>query len=211
MTERLERRADRVDRAADRFDDFESCLSWVPLTEYGDPDGEFGFARLRNGSADGFGAGNAVDISEWDDPDYMVLALAGNDDPERPGQCDSEPGEGVDRIPPGGLGRSVRSEAIEDLDSDVGGLLERVEDLGEPVDEFEMFDQCAFLIGITEYGSRNGATGFVYRRGTASQRPLLAMDLAGFDPAEHYFLAFPGEEPPQIECNEDASTGGTEE
>jgi hypothetical protein len=37
------------------------------------------------------------------------------------------------------------------------------------------------------------------------------MDLDGFDRAEHYFMAFPGEEPPQIECNEDASGESTDE
>ena len=37
------------------------------------------------------------------------------------------------------------------------------------------------------------------------------MDMAGFDHAEHYFMVFPGEEPPQIECNEDASGEGTDE
>lgn len=42
-------------------------------------------------------------------------------------------------------------------------------------------------------------------------RPALAIDIDGFDRAEHQFMAFPGEEPPQIECNEDASGEGTDE
>jgi hypothetical protein len=30
------------------------------------------------------------------------------------------------------------------------------------------------------------------------------MDMRGFDRPEYQLLAFPGEEPPSIECNEDA-------
>ena len=45
--ENLERRAKRLDGMSERFDEWESCLSWVPVTEYGDPDGGFGY-RFRS-------------------------------------------------------------------------------------------------------------------------------------------------------------------
>ena len=66
-----------------------------------------------------------------------------------------------------------------------------------------------FSIGVSGYGSRGGDTGYVYRSGRL--RPALAMDMRGFDHAAAHFMAFPGEEPPQIECNEDASGFETDE
>ena len=40
---RLKRALRGLDAASERFDAWESCLSWVPVTEYGDPDGAFGY------------------------------------------------------------------------------------------------------------------------------------------------------------------------
>ena len=99
----LERRARRLKRApcggcrppSERFDAWESCVSWVPVTEYGDPDGRFGFRFGRRGSsALEFRPALSIDRSDWDDPDYMFLAFVGGD---RPGKvCQNEPGEAVD-------------------------------------------------------------------------------------------------------------------
>jgi hypothetical protein len=98
----LERRVARMKRAARRllassehFDAWESCVSWVPVTEYGDPDGRFGYLfGARGAAAPGYRPALAIDRSDWDDPDYMFLAFVGGD---RPGhRCQDEPGEGVD-------------------------------------------------------------------------------------------------------------------
>jgi hypothetical protein len=98
----LERRVSRMKRSArrllassERFDAWESCVSWVPVTEYGDPDGKFGYLFGRRGSSVfGYGAALAIDRSDWDDPDYEFLAFVGGDRPGR--SCQDEPGEGVD-------------------------------------------------------------------------------------------------------------------
>jgi hypothetical protein len=37
-----------------------------------------------------------------------------------------------------------------------------------------------------------------------ARRRGLALDMRGFGRPRYQFLAFPGEEPPSIECNEDA-------
>lgn len=98
----LERRVRRMKRSArhllvasERFDEWESCVSWVPVTEYGDPDGRFGYLfGARGASPAGFRPALAIDRSDWDDPDYMFLALVGGD---RPGvSCQDEPGEAID-------------------------------------------------------------------------------------------------------------------
>lgn len=127
-----------------------------------------------------FGAAVRVDRSEWDDPDYEVLAFVGRDRPFERRECGNEPGECVDKVaraaPPS------TGDRIGDTDS-----------------------------GMTEYGSRGGSVGYAYHGPGPKLRPALAMDMAGFDRAERYFMAFPGEEPPQIECNEDASGEGTDE
>jgi hypothetical protein len=95
-------------------------------------------------------------------------------------------------------------DRVEDLQQEVESLTEDIEDLGEPVEEFDLFDQCAYTIGVTQYGTWGGDTGFLFGSGGRTRRPALAMDMRGFGRARFQFLAFPGEEPPSIECNEDA-------
>jgi hypothetical protein len=92
---RLRRTARRLEAASERFDAWESCVSWVPVTEYGDPDGGFGFAFAAPGApAFAYRPALSIDRSDWDDPDYMILALVGDDRPGR--ECQNEPGEAVD-------------------------------------------------------------------------------------------------------------------
>ena len=73
--------------------------------------------------------------------------------------------------------------------------------------EFELFEECMYLIGVTEYGARGDGPGYRYGRGRA--RPALAFDLRGFGRPAYQFLGFPAEEPPSIECNEDAEEEDT--
>ena len=98
----LERRARRLrarprgcEAASERFDAWESCVSWVPVTEYGDPGRRLRLPVRRRGSgAFSFRPALSIDRSDWDDPDYMFLAFVGGD---RPGRCcQNEPGEAVD-------------------------------------------------------------------------------------------------------------------
>ena len=93
--QRLRRSARQLLAASERFDAWESCVSWVPVTEYGDPGGGFGYAFGRPGTdAFRWRPALAVDRSDWDDPDYMFLAFVGGDRPG--GKCQDEPGEGED-------------------------------------------------------------------------------------------------------------------
>jgi hypothetical protein len=219
----LERRAERLDRMSERFDEWESCLSWVPVTEYGDPDGGFGFLFGRRGATPDYRPALAVDRSPWDDPDYMLLAFVGRDRPFGRRECGNEPGESVDKrkrrrhpgprskvavvqAASGGARRAKSDDALEDLRQDADALLRTVSDLGEPVEEFATFDQCAYTLGVTQYGKgpkrkASKKAGYVYGK---RRRAAFAIDIRGFDRARYQFLAFPGEEPPSIECNEDA-------
>jgi hypothetical protein len=95
-------------------------------------------------------------------------------------------------------------DRVDDLQQEVESLTEDIEDLGEPVEEFEFFDQCAYRIGVTEFGTWNGDVGYLFGQGGRRRRPALAIDMRGFGVPQFDFLAFPGEEPPSIECNEDA-------
>ena len=58
---------------SEQFDEWESCLSWMPVTEYGDPEGRFGYLYQGKGGEPGYRPALAIDRSEWDDPDYMFL------------------------------------------------------------------------------------------------------------------------------------------
>jgi hypothetical protein len=95
-------------------------------------------------------------------------------------------------------------DRVEELQQELDSLTEDVDDLQEPVGEFDLFDQCMYTIGVTEYGRADGAFGFLFGRGGAARRPGLALDIRGFGAPQYQFLAFPAEEPPSIECNEDA-------
>ena len=79
-------------------------------------------------------------------------------------------------------------------------LREDVSDLGEPVDEIGRFDECLYTVGLTTQ------TGYRFRtrNGREQSRRVLAFDMRGPQLPDMSVLAFPGEEPPQIECNEDA-------
>lgn len=96
------------------------------------------------------------------------------------------------------------TDRVEELQQELDSLTEEVDDLQEPVAEFDLFDECMYLIGVNEYGRANGTLGFHFGRTGAGRRPALALDIRGFGRPRYQFLAFPGEEPPSIECNEDA-------
>ena len=102
-------------------------------------------------------------------------------------------------------------DRIVDLRQELASMREDVEDLKEPVEEFDLFDQCMFTIGVTQHGTQDGTSGYHYGEGGQERRPALAMDMRGFGTPQYDFLAFPGEEPPQIECNEDAGGQDTDE
>ena len=229
----LDRREERLEDMSEHFDEFESCLSWVPVTEYGDPDGAFGYLFGSEGAVPEYRAAITIDVSQWDDPDYMFLGFRRGDLPnyrsmrrrggdETPGppaptgpsrrECGGEPGEGVDKAPaPSASGNAVGSRArskdselndrLGDVRQEIASFGEDVEDLGEPVEEFDTFDQCMHLIGVTESGDRSGTVGYHY--GAGKLRPAFALDFSA-GPPEFQMLAHPGEEPPSIECNEDA-------
>jgi hypothetical protein len=93
---RLEARAEDLEKMSERFDEWESCLSWVPVTEYGDADGHFGYLFGDKGTEPGYRPAITIDTSEWDDPDYEFLAFIGRDRPFSGRECGHEPGEGVD-------------------------------------------------------------------------------------------------------------------
>jgi hypothetical protein len=91
---RLFNRAQVLEAASERFDEWESCVSWVPVTEQGGADGKYGYLFGSVGATPGYRTALHIDRSDWDDPDYMFLALVGGDRPGR--TCQDEPGEAVD-------------------------------------------------------------------------------------------------------------------
>ena len=98
---------------------------------------------------------------------------------------------------------SIR-DRVEELQQELDSLTEEVEDLQEPVAEFDLFDQCMYVIGVTEYGSASGSSGYLFGSAGRPRRRALAIDIRDFGRPRYQFLAFPAEEPPSIECNEDA-------
>jgi hypothetical protein len=212
----LRSRIAAVERLTDRFDAWESCLTWLPVTEDGDTAQDLGFVR-RGATGPHRTTAVDVDATEWDDPDYQLLAFVGDDRPFGPSECDTEPGEAGDVTLP----RSIDPPAIRlgtppalaaapevgDLRRAVSDATEDVEDLAEPVDDVTRFDECMYTVGL------RSRSGYRYRSaaGRTSYRSALSFDLRGSRPAQTDVMAFPGEEPPQIECNEDAGGESTDE
>ena len=90
-------RARRLDRMSEQFDEWESCLSSVPVSEYGDPEGRYGYRVDDGQGGSGYMPALAFDVSEWDDPDYMLLAFVGRDRPFVGRECEGlGDGEEVD-------------------------------------------------------------------------------------------------------------------
>src|SRR5215208_3391507 len=83
----LQERVKDLERMSERFDEWESCLSWVPVTEYGDANRHFGYLFGEKGVETGYRPAIAVDTSEWDDPDYEFLAFVGRDRPFSGHEC----------------------------------------------------------------------------------------------------------------------------
>jgi len=97
------------------------------------------------------------------------------------------------------------------LQQELASLREDVEDLKDPVKEFDLFDKCMFTM-------RGVKAAHVHGERLPPLLAVRAVDVAGafvllpvLGGAEYDFLAFPGEEPPQIECNEDAGGQDTDE
>jgi len=101
-------------------------------------------------------------------------------------------------------GAASLQDRVQELQQELDSLREDVEDLGEPIEEFELFDQCAYPIGVSPFGTRDLHVGYFFGTGGLRRWPALAMDMRGFGRSKYEFLAFPAEEPPSIECNEDA-------
>jgi hypothetical protein len=148
----------------------------------------------------------------------MFLAFVGRDRPFTRRECEGEPGEGVDRVgwyvdlrgrrP---RGRPSTRSRLEDLRGDLRAAVEDVEDLVEPAEEFVQFDECMFTVGAQVRGG--GGLGYEFRTATGTLRHVQALsyDLSESALPQLDLMAFPGEEAPQIECNEDASGVGTDE
>ncbi|MBO9534386.1 MAG: hypothetical protein J7513_15545 [Solirubrobacteraceae bacterium] len=95
---------------------------------------------------------------------------------------------------------STTDDRIAALLDDVADLEDDAEDLADPVGAMALFDQCMFTIGVSQHGTRGAGPGFLFGD---QHFPALSLELSGGMPAFE-FLAFPQEEPPSIECNEDA-------
>jgi hypothetical protein len=117
--------------------------------------------------------------------------------------CQDEPGESIDSLA-AALPAAATADRAGDLEQELDSLSEEIEDLEEPVAEFDQFDECMYLIGVSAYGRRDGAFGYHFGTHGRARRPALALDLRPSSRPRYRFLAFPGEEPPSIECNEDA-------
>jgi hypothetical protein len=190
----LRARIDGIERRVRRFDRWESCLTWLPVTEAGDRFQDLGY--LRRSGTRRHDAAIDLDTSEWDDPDYELLAFVGRDAPGA--ECRTEPGEGFTGLP--------RAAAAAARAPGLAALEEDVEDLVEPVADITRFDECLYTVGVRSRG------GYAFRGPDRRdrRRAALSFDLGPGLP-QMDLMAFPGEEPPQIECNEDAGDQDTEE
>ncbi|MBD3926384.1 hypothetical protein IEZ26_17305 [Nocardioides cavernae] len=199
----LELVARDVEQQTQRFDQWESCLTAVPVTEAGAEWQRLGYLTGRPQRRPHYRAAIDRDTSEWDDPDYQLLAFRGTDRPYGRGDCGADPAESLDRTRPD----RPRATTRDDVRKGIASLSEDVEDLREPVSEITQFDECVYTIGVRQSGGYRYQT----RNGRGIRAGALSFAIRGPEMAQLQLLVVPGEEPPQIECNEDASGEGTDE
>lgn len=191
MARALQRRVAVVEARAEDFDTWTSCATWLPVTESGDDDQELGYLSHTGADRTRYHAAIDIDRSGRDDPDYQLLAFVGPDSPHANASCDADADES-DTAP-------VRIRPA-DVAAVIAELAQDIEDLAEPVAEITTFNECLYTVGVRE----RAGFEFVDGTGATRSRPALAFDMRGPELPQHDVLAFPGEEPPQIECDEDA-------
>ena len=96
---------------------------------------------------------------------------------------------------------------VTPLGNDVASTWQALVDGRSGAGEITQFDECMYTVGVQQ---RSGYL-FRNRRGEWTRRTALAFDLRGSRLPAMSVMATSGEEPPQIECNEDASGQGTDE
>jgi hypothetical protein len=101
------------------------------------------------------------------------------------------------------VARADLQERLGSIEAQLDSYDEDLEDDGPAMGKFTLFDECAFLIGVS---SRPG-----YRFTGRSTRSALSFDLSIGGLPAFALLAFPAEEPPGIECNEDAEPENTDD
>ena len=74
---RLFARSQRLETISERFDEWESCVSWVPVTEMGDPDQKFGYLYGHKGAPAGYRAALHIDRSRLGRPGLHVPRAGG--------------------------------------------------------------------------------------------------------------------------------------
>jgi hypothetical protein len=68
-----------------------------------------------------------------------------------------------------------------------------------------------YTVGMRSRGGRLSGYRFVGPDGKLQHRAALSFDMRGLRLPQMDVMAFSGEEPPQIECNEDAAGESTDE
>ena len=174
----------------DRFDAWESCLSWLPVTEDGDAAPGPRVPDRRGRGATRHVAGRRHRHQRVGRP--RLPAARFRADRRRSAMRDRS-GRGAS------TGRARRVAARRR--SRIAALREDVEDLVEPVGEITRFDECMYTVGRA--AARPATLPRPARRTGPPRRALLRP--ARPAPARRSsVMATSGEEPPQIECNEDA-------
>jgi hypothetical protein len=127
-----------------------------------------------------YGPALGIDRSDWNDPDYMMLALVGAEQPGR--ECEEDPPEASShhraQVARAARGGDTLLQRVLDVRDDLASLQEDVEDLEEPVREFVLFDQCMFTIAANQHGIRDGDVGYLFGSGGKRRWPALTLDLS---------------------------------
>ena len=162
-----------------------------------------------------------IDDSEWDDPDYELLAFIGRDRPFTRVECGHEPGESVDRR--SHPSRHCRSDAPRRraVGGRPTGSTTSAEDIHAAQEDIEDLARAGPGVRpvrrVHVHGGRPQPRGLGRRlsvpdpEGAPTQRARSSFDMTGLELPQMDVMAFPGEEPPQIECNEDAGGQNTDE
>jgi hypothetical protein len=206
----LEAKVELMELSASRYADWTACIRGVPVSEYGDPDGRFGYLYdEQDGSGRTRRPALAVDRRRSRRPDYLFLDFA------RSGVCRSNPPRPGGTAEPASAARGSRARAnrpvtLSGLERRVVRLKRSVKRLTAVAKRFDRWESCVSQVPVTEYGDPGGASGYLFGRvGTAafSYRPALAVDRSDWDDPDYMLLAFVGSNRPGGNCRSEPGEG----
>ena len=177
--ERLEEQVELMEQTAENYEDWQTCLTYVPVNEIGDRDRQSGYLYDdRDGTGVGYMDALAVDRRRrWGREDYLFIHFRGD------GCWTDNPQPGGTAEPASARAASVRTGArpglkrrVRMLERKADRLSQRSQRLEAVSERFDEWESCVSWVPVTEFGDPDQKFGYLFgsQGGPAGYRTALA-------------------------------------